>query len=163
MTTKLQPPVGTVIETREEAITIKAGEMSWEEWKPHLNRMLPRDLDEITRPSIAVRSTDGCLELADFFRGTFFPITFKQPFTYTPVYPAKVSEGIDDLEALADEPLKHYVWLEGMQLPSKAHDTREDAVKEALRLSPKERKRAFVITDVIVPVYRAEIVELEKG
>jgi len=61
------------------------------------------------------------------------------------------------------EPLKYYVWVDGKPFPSKAHDARQEAVKEALRLSQKENKYAVVCTDIIKPVTRAEIVELEKG
>jgi hypothetical protein len=133
-----------------EQITIKAGEMSWEEWQGHLNRILPRDLDEISRP-LTSACKDGCrLGIVQLLMKDTFPITFKKDFTYTPVYHLTDlrkleggSEGIDDLEALANEPLKHYVWVEGMQPPSKPHDTREDALKEALRLSPKERNGTF--------------------
>ena len=105
MTTKLQPPVGTVIETGEEAITIPAGEMSWEEWQGHLDAMSARDgVTLVCNPGEYVDCSGIQVSIADLFVPHPFPITFQQDFTYTPVYPLEpctTTEGIDDLEALA--------------------------------------------------------------
>jgi hypothetical protein len=236
MTTKLQPPVGTVIETGEEAITIPAGEMSWEEWQRHLDAMSARDgVTLVCNPGEYVDCSGIQVSIADLFVPHPFPITFQQDFTYTPVYPqltdsrkldkpplykGRVFHTWEELDEVVEaykltnqnsrgcfkdseyafiwiplpkikgsdadgfplpwtlvkmpdvdgvpsepppEPLKYYVWVDGKPFPSKAHDARQEAVNEALRLSQKENKYAVVCTDIIKPVTRAEIVELEKG
>ena len=118
--------------------------------------------DVVEAYGLTDENSECCFEDADGFeksdpitqieeRDTYFPL----PWTLI-----KMPDVEDAPSEPPPEPLKHYVWVDGKPFPSKAHDARQEAVKEALRLSQKENKYAVVCTDIIKPVTRAEIVEL---
>jgi len=72
-----------------EQVTIKAGELSWEEWQRHLDAMSARDgVTLVYNPGEYVHYSGIQVSIADLFVPHPFPITFQQDFTYTPVYPA---------------------------------------------------------------------------
>lgn len=65
-----------------EQTTIKAGEMSWEDWQPHFERMSARDVCRFIE-----RQDDDEINAFTVVMGdAFFPITLKQDFTYTQKY-----------------------------------------------------------------------------
>jgi hypothetical protein len=163
MTTKLQPPVGTVIETGEEAIRILLS-------PEYVEFFASADCKQFTNLRGHVVYFNEVVE------GRYLPYTVigvSEGFTEDPNFSMQERVQQVTIPAMPDvdgvpsepppEPLKYYVWVDGKPFPSKAHDARQEAVNEALRLSQKENKYAVVCTDIIKPVTRAEIVELEKG
>lgn len=78
---------------RVEQIAIKAGEMSWDDWQWHFKRMSAVDLLKVTYNTslMTVGTEKMSVRNVDHLKKGDHPFYFNHNFTYTPVYPSKVS------------------------------------------------------------------------